>query len=259
MTISDLYGLVGVLLVLAVSVFTISHGARRLGLHPELARKVLHVVMGLVTLSFPRIFSGIMPVLLLALTSSGFFLAVHRWHALASAAGLTDTALARSSRGEFYFILGVYFSLWLAPSPLAYTMAILVLTFADAAAAITGLYCGRNPILIPHGTKTLEGSVVFFLVAMLTTGWLLTTEGGCSGIQWWQITLSVALIATITEAVLTRGLDNLVIPIAVLFALQYLVMIPLPVLVLVGFIGLMLLFHGAGHNTVRQTVREKYV
>src|SRR5216684_2396312 len=69
--------------------------------HPELVRKLLHMVMGLVTLSFPWLFDAAWPVLLLAGLSIAGLLTPFR--NLGSVIG----GVARFSLGEVYFPLAV--------------------------------------------------------------------------------------------------------------------------------------------------------
>ena len=71
--------LLGILLVLAV-LFSLMAAlkvyAHRCKPHPELVRKLLHIGMGLLTLSFPWLFNALWPVWLLAAIAVAHLVAV---------------------------------------------------------------------------------------------------------------------------------------------------------------------------------------
>ena len=187
-----------VLLVLGVSMALVSVTP----LPAEARRKLVHVAMGLVTFTFPWLFASAWPVLLLGVLALGWFGAVSLSAALHARFG---AALGeRGSRGAFWFVCGVALTFVLSDGDAAaYGVAILVLTLADAAAALVGKRFGRT-------RKSFEGSTAFFVVAFLVSA---------AALQAYITALAVALAATVVEAAFGNGVDNLLVPLAVLAVL----------------------------------------
>lgn len=80
--------------------------------------------------------------------------------------------------------------------------AILITTFADSAAAITGKIIGKHPI--NNHSKSLEGTVAAFIVSLLTTYILIENP---------LVVITMSLAATITELESINTDDNLMIPV----------------------------------------------
>src|SRR5262249_54713981 len=116
--------------------------------HPEWVRKLLHMGMGLVTLSFPWLFDESWPVWVLLVLAIAALLAVRLVKRLRSSLGSVIGGVQRTSWGEIYFPIGVALVFELSRratdvSPvqqiLLYCVPILCLTLADALAALIGL------------------------------------------------------------------------------------------------------------------------
>lgn len=102
----------GILLVLAALVFlfgTLKLLERLLHPHPELLRKLLHVCMGLIAISFPWLFPHPQqwPALLLAGMSAAAIAAVRLVPRLRDGVGTVLTGVHRVSLGEFCFPMAV--------------------------------------------------------------------------------------------------------------------------------------------------------
>ena len=111
--------------------------------------------------------------------------------------------------GSTYFLFSTILTILLFPKPIAIA-SLLILIFADTAAALVGKAIGRVPI----GGKTLEGSLAFFITSLLIV-WIYPNLNRCSG------TLA-ALGATVIEILPVRMYDNLTIPLiagAIMFSL----------------------------------------
>ena len=95
-----------VIAILVASMAALSAAVRRRALSPESGRKLLHVEMGLVTLTFPWLFATPEPVVLLAAVSIGWFriLPAFPWLDMRFGAVL---AVERKSGGEGWFACGV--------------------------------------------------------------------------------------------------------------------------------------------------------
>ncbi len=194
--------------------FLLSWLKRTERIHAEIARKGLHVAMGLTCLTFPWVFPdwrwfafafGVVVAGLIAMRVAP---------RLIGGAGDALHGVSRASAGEFCFALavaGLYF--FARGEPVVYVAPIAVLTVADALAALTGVFYGRARYEAPQGgAKTWEGSVTFFVVAFLAVHipvLLLTDVSEPASLS---IALCLALLATATEGASWRGLDNLFLP-----------------------------------------------
>ena len=200
--------------------------------HPELVRKLLHVGMGLVALSFPWLFAEVWPVLLLAAITAPGMLGLRfsaRWQE--KLGGVIGGVARSQSLGEVYFPLGVAGLFWLAgDQPLLYCIALLLLAVADAAAALVGVRYGRLRYTAAAGAKSAEGSLAFFAAAFFCAYLPLLLYGGLGGDRALLGAVVSGLWGTRVEAAAGQGLDNLFIPVAGFAALAALLNAAAPVL-----------------------------
>ncbi len=188
---------------------------------PELVRKLLHVGMGLVTLSFPWLFANSWPVLLLAAAFAVGLAAIRvsrsSQHYLGGIIGGVD----RRSLGEICFPLSVALVFLLSGGDaLLFCIPMLILTLADAAAALIGSHYGLHRFGLTERKKSLEGSLAFFTVALLGTYITLLLFPRTSPAKTLLIALTLALSTTLLEAIAWNGLDNLFIPLGGFILLQ---------------------------------------
>lgn len=179
---------------------------------PEWVRKLLHIGMGLYTLALPWLFADAWPVVAMGSVMIALLLAL-RWSLwLRQQFGSVLGDVARQSHGELYFALGVIaLFVWAKGDPVSYVAAMLVLTFADAAAALVGKRWGAHHLF---GTKSLEGSLAFLLVALLCLALPLALLASLEISFAVLLALTIAVLLTGLEAVAARGLDNLLLPLA---------------------------------------------
>ncbi len=208
------------LLLVPVFVLALVVGLRLLAksgaVHPESLRKGLHIGGGLIALSLPWLFDQIWP--LLVLTGIGVValvvINVNRRFARSS----LMTGMERKDEiyiGPIYFPTAVVILFWLTRSNvLLYWIPIMVLTFADALAALVGVRYGSVKYEATRGRKSLEGSAAFFLTAFFSVHvpLLLLTELGRA--ETLLIGIMFGLLLAMVEAVAWSGLDNLFIPLA---------------------------------------------
>ena len=185
-----------------------SHRIR--GLPLEWCRKITHVAMGVICLSFPLFVSTDWQVVCIALLFTGA-LVLLRWKSQLLWGGGSLLPSSRcGSEGEFYFVLGVAFTLLFARDDrFVYCGSILILAFADSAAAFVGKSIGRCHCW--GNAKTLEGSLAFFLVAVICLHSLSFAMASPHG---FLLIGPVCLLATVAEGISLRGSDNLFIPMA---------------------------------------------
>jgi phytol kinase len=153
---------------------------------------------------------------------------------LREAVGCVVGDVARRSAGDITFPLGIAAVFLLSEGDcLLYTVPVLVLTFADAAAALVGTFYGLFRFETPGGKKSVEGSFAFFVVAFLCIHipLLLCSDGGQEKAV--LIALLLGFLLTIVEALAGwRGLDNLCIPVAGFIFLRAMVDAPVMELVM---------------------------
>jgi len=212
--------------------------------HPELSRKLMHVLMGLVAASFPWLFDSAWPVLVLAGASMAALWVVRSGRVSAARLHSVLHDVERASWGELMFPLGVAAVFVLANGDaLLYSVPILILALADAVAALIGLRYGQMRFNTLDGSKSLEGSFAFFLVSLLCVhiALLLFTDTGRA--ESLLIGLILGLLVMMSEAVAWRGLDNLFIPLASYALLKaYLELDAAALLTQLGVVVFLLLF-----------------
>ncbi len=178
----------------------------------EIRRKSLHVLVGLVALSFPLFLTnGALVIAALGLALA-WMLAVRSVPALRSRFGCVLHDAGRASRGELYFALSVAGLLLVATAPLFYVIPLLILTLADSAAAIVGRGWPRGRLPAPAAGKTLSGSVAFLVTAFTISAATLSWFTGLGPLSIFAVSLIVALGSSAAEAVSSQGLDNLSVP-----------------------------------------------
>ncbi len=188
--------------------------------HPELVRKLLHISMGTITLGFPWLFDEAWPVVVLGVLSVGGMVSLRLVKGLRGSLGSVVSGVERTSLGEVYFpvAVGVLFLLYLygdGPLPerrILYCVPILLLTLADALAALIGVHYGSWHYATADGRKSTEGSLAFFICAFFCVHvpLLVFTDTGRS--ETLLIALLLAWLATMFEAISWAGLDNLILP-----------------------------------------------
>ena len=216
---------------LLVAMAIVHRLAKRFGWSAELQRKCVHVTTGLYALSLPLTFSAAWPVLLLC-SLSVIVLGAMRMPIFAkSGIGSTIHGVERKSYGEILLAVAVGFVfLGSAGRPVLFVLPILVLTFSDAAAALTGVRYGQRLFRVENGTKSLEGVTMFFLLTFIiaiVTLLLMTEVSRGSTIL---LALAVAAFGAEIEADSWQGLDNFFVPVGLhLFLLNNLDAPPLAV------------------------------
>lgn len=221
-------GILAVLAALAVLMGVVKLAQLWCRLSAELSRKIVHVGMGLLTVSFPWLFDRVWPVVLLAAVAAVALLIVKCVQSLRAGIGSVLLGVERTSFGEVYFPIAVgslyvlSFGRWEL-----FVIPMLVLSLADAVAALIGIHYGTLNYKTLDGRKSAEGSVAFFTVAFLSAHvpLLLGTQIGRA--ETLLIALILGLLVMLLEAVAWRGLDNLFIPLGAFAFLK--LYIPLPV------------------------------
>jgi phytol kinase len=174
-------------------------------------RKLLHALIGAVTLSMTALFHSrgwamLPPALFAALNASPKLRAY--------VPGLAEDPT--EARGLWTFPLGVclvYLFFWDADSNGAVFAGIAALSFGDPAAALVGTRWGqRRYTRWAHG-RTVEGSLAFFLVAAVAVAAIAAMcPGGPAPIR---AGVGCGIAGAIAEAFSPAGVDNVTVPVLV--------------------------------------------
>ena len=202
-----------IIVLLSIALCTIKMIEKKLNLEPETKRKMLHGAMGIVMLSFPYIFKSNFSVGLLAIIAILILIILKRTK-LRESLGTVLYSVNRESMGEIFFVISVFLIFCLSKADkILFSIPILILTFADSAAALVGKKYGKkNVAKLNEDAKSIEGSFMFFMVAFMATlvPLLLWTEVGR------EETLIIATIIgfnlSLIEMICHTGNDNLFIP-----------------------------------------------
>ena len=187
----------------------------------ELTRKFVHVGTGLLTLLFPVLLGNHWLVLLLCTSFALILIASLKFNLLKSI-----NAIERESVGSLAYPVSVY-ACYLAfdyfgQQYIYFYLPVLILAICDPVAALTGKTWPVGKYKVGKENKTLLGSSMFFLSA-LVLGFLLfrALNPQLALAHILLSTVLVALISSIAEALSRKGYDNLTIPAAVLLTLIF--------------------------------------
>jgi phytol kinase len=215
--------------------------SKRFGASPEVARKMIHVAMGLACSTFPWVFDRAFPVWVLAGIATlplGF---IRLFPALRNGVGSVLHGINRPSYGEVLFAPAVAMVFALAGGDVfLYLIPVLILTIADAAGALVGTRWGKRRYGSGEGFKTVEGSMIVLLTAFLCGFFPLLFGGRVDVMHAVWIGLILGILAMMVEGISDRGFDNIVIPVGCYFILERLMVLDMPSL-LGRFVVLLLL------------------
>jgi len=160
-----------VIITLGSLMFLLRWYARRFAPHPELVRKLLHICMGLTTLSLPWIFDATWPVLVLVgLTVPGLWALRRSKRLKQQLGGALHNVNRGDSLGEIYFPIGVGAVFLMANGdPLRFTIPVLLLTAGDAIAALVGTLPLLGPLFKDDSGKADIHMHIDSFTVMLST------------------------------------------------------------------------------------------
>jgi phytol kinase len=191
--------------------------AETTAIRPETTRKLLHAGSGMLTLPFPFLFHEAWPVHLLTGASALIVASARFVPAVRARFGAVAGRVERTTFGELYFPLAVavLFPLTIGHSPLLFVIPVLVLTFADAAAALVGARYGTTRYTSRgESSKSIEGSVAFAVVAFFCVQVPLNVWTVVGPPDSLLLAATLALLVMLLEGCARRGRDNFVIPLA---------------------------------------------
>jgi len=196
---------------------------------PEQTRKFVHLTAGAVCLSFSYVFQSHLTVLALAVSFAVIMLVTKSAGWLQSVHGIQ-----RSSQGGIYFPLAIYLTFLIAAlnqQPHFYFIAILTLSASDTLAALIGTSYGRKLYKVEEDRRSMEGTVVFFLITFLIIHLSLLLLTDLSRPQTVLAALYAAVLVTAFESISLGGSDNFFIPIGTIGILLKITTKPIPEIV----------------------------
>jgi phytol kinase len=217
---TDLFSSILVLLILGSVIGITKKFSHKLS--GELSRKIIHITMGCVALSFPFVFANPYTVLIVGFCALCALGVLRLNKGLREGLGSSLLSINRKSYGEIYFTIAILLVYMFHKDISLYLIPILILTFADSVAALIGKNYGRYDLSSEkEDRKSGEGSLMFFIVAFfcaLVPLQLLTQVGRAEVLL---ISFLIGILAAIIEAISTEGNDNLLLPILTYSFLSY--------------------------------------
>lgn len=197
-------------------VFALGEMLRRRGrLTPEQSRKMLHIGGCATAFAFPFLFTSHWTVLAIC---GGFFLLIAFLGRRGALHAVSD--VERKSYGSLLHPVALYICYRLADynhNFAFYEIAILVLALSDTAAAFVGQRYGHLRYRVDKKDfRTLEGSVFFFLVTYALVHHILLLALKMAPLEATALSLMIAILVTLFEAVSLGGADNIAVPLGVM-------------------------------------------
>ncbi len=193
-----------------VASFAIGQVAHRFNIiNREFTRKFVHITIGTAAAFAPLYFESALYLIVIALFFAALDLYAIRRGYLKGVHG------QRLSYGTFYFPL-VYtiliLSCWNIDKRLI-TVGIMLFAVPDAIAAVVGQSLRKvHSYVLVRDQKTVEGSLGFFVSAIIVLWIVFMLVDLRSDLPVYQIILTVSLLSSVIEMFSSRGSDNLFVP-----------------------------------------------
>lgn len=196
--------------VVSLVIFAVGERIRRKqGEGNEVSRKMVHMIHGSVISVIPFLFGYwlvyAIEVLFLLSVSEAYKLKIFRWL----------WRVGRKSWGEYAYPVGVIAAAFLAHSKWIFLTGVLILTFADAMAALVGKKYGHKKFQykVFHQTKSVPGSLAFIITAFVILGITIMFSPEQFSLASWGMVGAVATILMFVENAGVYGLDNFLLPV----------------------------------------------
>lgn len=183
----------------------------------EYTRKFVHIMTGVIALFFPIYILNPIDLIILCVSFAILLVLSIKWNLLQSV-----NAIKRPSRGSILYpvvVVVCYLFQYYKGSYTYYFIPILILALADPAAAWAGSKFRYRPFSILGNSKTIGGSIGFFIVAFLIANIGLYLRDSSDFALILLCSLLIAFLTSVSEALSIRGYDNLFIPLAAIAGL----------------------------------------
>ncbi|HLZ14360.1 MAG TPA: hypothetical protein VKQ34_00015 [Candidatus Saccharimonadales bacterium] len=185
--------------------------SRYKGVHSELTRKLVHILVGAFVAFWPfflswraiQLLSVAFLIVVLVSVKLNIFGSIH--------------AVKRNALGEILFALVIGILALIANTKWVFAAAMLNLSVADGLAAVVGLAFGDGSTYRVFGRrKSVAGSLAFFFASLA----IMVGYAAFSGASYSAVTIIwLPALAAIAENLAVQGTDNLVIPLLVALVL----------------------------------------
>lgn len=207
--------IIGNLITIAY-IFVIMQASEHIHADREVRRKILHILLGgwwiLCVMLFDKWYQAIItPVIFIIINS---LMLLH---------SRSDNALKGLIRegekpvGTIVYPIGmawdVLISYLCTDNLMLGSVGMIILSFGDAAAALTGIYHPWHKIRVWGKDKTLSGGLAMFMASFVSILVYLCILSGDFSIDNLLYSVILALIGAVTEFITPLGLDNLTIPV----------------------------------------------
>ncbi len=222
MTTGDITGLVFVYLYVIMLIFL---SERVLKKYPQLSRKFLHIMVGNILFIIPLFDSRWVMVLLAA---APFILFTFLMCPFSPIKFKSGTSMAGHRLGlVFYSISWTILAIFFFDRLEIIAVGIIAMSYGDGFAAVIGQRYGKRKFNILGDQKSVEGSITMFMVTLVAMILILPYFNAVPSKMWIVVPLT-ALVATIAEATVPKGMDNISasLSVAILYyVLVYVVML----------------------------------
>ncbi len=203
--------------ILGVVLILVELISRRGVLHPEIARKSIHITAGLIMVVLP-IFMDRPQILLTNVIFLLGVLVLTGWLHIFKAVH----SVKRWTIGEFLYPPSGVLVVLLFDDLRVYSVSILVLLVSDSLAGLVGRKYGGEGFRVWRGQKSALGSLTFFLSTLIIlAGFTVLTLGSPTATIWLMVIFGSVLL-TAVEAISGGGIDNLTVPLATAVIASYL-------------------------------------
>ena len=210
-------------LICIAYVFGIIGGAEGLrrwrGYGSDFTRKVIHIGVGMMSWALHFLFDT--PWFFVAACIAFMVINLLDWrYGFFAAMASSD----RSNLGTVYFpFAAAIVALLFWEQPPLMVAALMPLTWGDGLAPIVGKKYGRRQYSVHTSTRSVEGSMGFFVGCFVFTWlalWLINGAGQLTPLAALPLALVITVATTFVEAVSIWGLDNLTITAVSIFILK---------------------------------------
>lgn len=182
-------------------------------LEPETGRKIIHISVG----SFIAFWPLYMTWHQIQLLSLALFIGVFISYQFGVFGSIHN--VKRRTSGELWYPVGIGLAALLTTQPWIFCVAILHLSLADGLAAIAGKKYGVMHYRVGEHTRSIIGSFAFLIISFgLCVFAFVVLRDEIPGISLGVFAVT-PFLATAVESISRHGLDNVFIPLAVVFAL----------------------------------------
>jgi phytol kinase len=182
----------------------------------ESRRKFAHIAVGVFVASWPWLISW--RTIQAVATAMLLVVAINNRRTIFK----FNKGIARKSYGDYFFALGILASAGLSSSKVFFMIAMLHLGLADAMGALIGSRFGfKWRYKVFNHTKTVIGSMAIWVTSLIILGvGVLFAHELISFSHYLLLLVVLPPLITALENISVYGLDNLVIPVVVVIALQ---------------------------------------